>query len=172
MINYRYLINGVIAINSKIRWKPLIISLLITLCIGGLSGFLTRNSMDTYAKYNRPLFSPPGFIFPIVWTVLFVLMAISAYLIYTSDAPKKDKANALFLYFLQLIINFLWPIIFFKLDMLLLGFLWIVLLWVVVIFMIIGFYKIRPIAAFLQIPYLLWLSFAAYLNLGIYTLNK
>lgn len=161
-----------IAINTKIRWKPLILSLLIALGVGGLSGFLTRNSMDTYSKYNKPLLSPPGFIFPIVWTALFILMAISAYLIYVSDAPKKERSNALFLYLLQLIINFMWPIIFFKFDMLLLGFLWIVLLWVIVIFMIISFYKIKPIAALLQIPYLLWLSFAAYLNLGIYTLNK
>lgn len=128
--------------------------------------------MDNYKNYNRPILSPPGWLFPIVWSILFVLMAISAYIVFTSNATKKEKTDALFLYFLQLIINFFWTIIFFTFDQLLLGFLWIILLWFVVIFMMIAFFKIKPIAAYIQIPYILWLSFAAYLNLGIYVLNK
>ncbi len=140
--------------------------------MGALSAIFTNNSMNKYKNYNRPILSPPGWLFPIVWSILFVLMAISAYIVYTSNATKKEKTDALFLYFLQLVINFFWTIIFFSFDQLLLGFLWIILLWIVVIFMMLAFFKIKPIAAYLQIPYILWLSFAAYLNLGIYVLNK
>ena len=140
--------------------------------MGALSAIFTNNSMNKYKNYNRPILSPPGWLFPIVWSILFVLMAISAYIVYTSNATKKEKTDALFLYFLQLVINFFWTIIFFSFDQLLLGFLWIILLWIVVIFMMVAFFKRKPIAAYLQIPYILWLSFAAYLNLGIYVLNK
>lgn len=150
----------------------MIFFLVITLGVGALSAIFTNNSMDKYNNYNRPILSPPGWLFPIVWSILFVLMAISAYIVYTSNATKKEKTDALFLYFLQLVINFFWTIIFFSFDQLLLGFLWIILLWIVVIFMMLAFFKIKPIAAYLQIPYILWLSFAAYLNLGIYVLNK
>jgi len=150
----------------------LIFFLVITLGVGAVSAIFNNNSMDNYKNYNRPILSPPGWLFPIVWSILFVLMAISAYIIYTSDATKKEKTDALFLYFLQLVINFFWTIIFFTFDQVLLGFLWIILLWIVVIFMMVAFFKIKPIAAYLQIPYILWLSFAAYLNLGIYVLNK
>ncbi len=150
----------------------MIFFLVITLGVGAVSAIFNNNSMDNYKNYNRPILSPPGWLFPIVWSILFVLMAISAYIIYTSDATKKEKTDALFLYFLQLVINFFWTIIFFTFDQVLLGFLWIILLWIVVIFMMVAFFKIKPIAAYLQIPYILWLSFAAYLNLGIYVLNK
>lgn len=150
----------------------MIFFLVVTLGVAAASAFFTNNSMEKYKNYNKPILSPPDWLFPIVWSILFILMAISAYIIYTSDATKKEKTDALFLYFLQLVINFFWTIIFFSLNQRLLGFLWIILLWVVVIFMIITFYKIKPIAAYLNIPYLLWLSFAAYLNLGIYVLNR
>ena len=146
--------------------------LVITLGVGALSAFITRNDMDIDKRYNMPILSPPKIVFPIVWNILFILMAIAAYIIYTSDASSKDKKDALFLYFLQLIINFFWSIIFFSFDLVFLAFLWIMLLWVIVVFMIVAFYKIKPIAAYLLIPYLLWLSFAAYLNLGIYALNR
>lgn len=157
---------------SKIKWKPLIFFFVITFAFSALSGILTRNNMSQYKEYNLPILAPPSWLFPVVWTILYILMAISAYLIYTSDASKKEKTDSLFLYFLQLIINFFWSIIFFNLNQLFIGFLWIVLLWVIVIFMMIAFHKIKPIAAYLQIPYLLWISFAAYLNLQIYFLNK
>lgn len=157
---------------SKIKWKPLIISILISLSVGGLSAFFTRSSMDIYSKYNRPVLSPPGTVFPIVWTILFILMGISAYLVFISSVDEKIKSNALFLYGLQLIINFFWSIIFFNLEMLLFAFLWIILLWIVVFLMIISFWKINKLASYLQIPYLMWITFASYLNLGIYVLNK
>ncbi len=157
---------------KNIKWAQLILSIIISLSVGGLSGFLTSNNMDTYKKYHLPMLAPPGFVFPVVWTILFILMGISAYIVLNSTASNKEKANALFLYGLQLVINFLWPLIFFKFELVFLGFLWILLLLAVVAFMIVSFYKINPLSAYLQIPYFLWLLFAAYLNIGIYVLNK
>lgn len=154
----------------SIKVKPLIISLLISLGVGALSGFLTSSSMDTYKALIKPPLSPPGFIFPIVWTILFVLMGISAYLIYMSDSPQKSKA--LTIYAIQLIVNFFWSIIFFNMQMYLFAFIWLVALWVWIVFMIVNFYKINKTAAILQIPYLLWVTFAGYLNLMVYLLNK
>lgn len=157
---------------KNIKWIPLIISIVISLGVGGLSAFFTRNSMDTYKKYNLPLLAPPGFIFPIVWTILFILMGISAYIIFTSDAESREKTNALFLYGLQLVLNFFWSIIFFNMDMLFFSFIWIIFLWITVFFMFISFKNINKLAGYLQIPYLVWLTFAAYLNLGIFVLNR
>ena len=157
---------------TKIQWKPLIISILISLSVGGLSALLTMSSMNQYKSYSLPVIAPPSYIFPIVWTILFILMGISAYMIFVSKADKKLKANALFLYGLQLIINFFWSIIFFNFQLLFFAFVWIILLWIVVLLMISKFYKVNKTAAYLQIPYLLWITFAAYLNLGIYIFNK
>ncbi len=157
---------------SNIQWKPLIISIVISLGIGGLSGFLIKNSMEVYRSYNLPLLAPPGVIFPIVWTILYILMGISAYLIFVSDADRKQKTNSLFLYGLQLILNFFWPIIFFNMNMLFFSFIWILFLWITILLTIISFYKINRLAAYLLLPYLAWVSFAAYLNLGIFVLNR
>lgn len=157
---------------SKIKWKPLIISLIITFAVGGLSSLLTNSSMEKYMEYERPPLSPPSAVFGIVWPILFLLMAISAYLVYTSDASDKDKKSGLFLYGLQLFINFFWTIIFFNLDSKVFAFFWLILLWLVVLFMIRDFFKVSKLAGWLQIPYLVWLTFAAYLNLGIILLNK
>ncbi len=153
----------------KIKWKPLIISLLIPLVIGGLSALLTRNSMMVYERIQKPALAPPSIVFPIVWTILFLLMGISAYLIYTSNA--KNKQSALVIYAFQLLVNFLWPILFFGLQAYLFSFIWILLLWILILLMIWQFYKAVPLAAYLQIPYLLWVTFAAYLNLMVFLLN-
>ena len=156
----------------KSKSKALIISLLISLGVGALSGFLTKDSMKTFESLVKPALSPPGFIFPIVWTLLFVLMGVSAYLVWTSDAPRIQKQRALAVYGVQLAINFLWSIIFFNLDAYLFAFVWLLLLWLMIILMIYLFGKISRTAAYLQIPYLLWVSFAGYLNMAIYLLNK
>ena len=164
---------GATAMKSlKIQWKPLVISILISLVTGGISALLTSDSMKLYKSLNRPVLSPPPIAFPIVWTILYILMGVSAYMIFTSTADQKKKRNALFLYALQLVLNFLWPIIFFNLELYFFAFLWIVLLWVTVLLMIAEFMKIRPAAGFLQAPYLIWLTFAAYLSLAFYYLNK
>lgn len=154
---------------KKVNWKQLIISILFAEGIGLLAGFFTRNSSDVYQTLIKPPFSPPGYIFPIVWTVLYALMGISAYIIYTSDSEKKDEA--LTVYLLQLLLNFSWSIFFFSLNQYLLAFFVLLLLWVMILIMIGKFSEISPIAAYLQIPYLLWVTFAGYLNLAIYFLN-
>lgn len=152
------------------KWVPYIVSIAIALGVGGLGAFLTMNSMDIYATLNQPALSPPGFLFPIVWTILYTLMGISSAIIYKSD--DLDRTQALKIYAFQLIVNFLWTIIFFNLRQFLFAFIWLILLDVLVIVMIVKFHKISPLAAWLQIPYLLWILFATYLNLGIYLLNR
>ncbi len=153
-----------------IKWKSLIVSLLISLGTGGLAGFLTRNAMEAYGALKQPALAPPPVLFPIVWTILYVLMGISAYLIFQSDAPGRKRA--LVVYGLQLFVNFLWPVLFFNGQWYLLSFLWLMLLWVLILVMIRQFYRISPPAAWLQLPYFLWVTFAAYLNCAIWLLNR
>ena len=107
---------------------------------------------------------------PVVWSILFILMGISAYLIYMEGGEKRR--GALIIYGVQLAANFVWPILFFQMQAFLLSFIWLALLWLLVLIMIIAFYRIKPLAAYLQIPYLVWLTFAGYLNLAIYLLNR
>ena len=153
-----------------IKLKTLIISILIAFAFGILGTILGGN-FSSYEIINRPIFSPPAIIFPIVWTILYTLMGISSYLIYTSDANEVEKKSALSIYIIQLIINALWPLIFFRFKLYLLAFIWIIALIIAVIIMIYRFYKINPTAAYLQIPYILWLIFASILNYNIYLLN-
>ncbi len=153
-----------------IKWKQLIISILISLGIGGLSGFITKDSMETFENLNKPMLSPPSIVFPIVWGILFLLMGISAYLIYVNKSEYRKPA--LIIYGIQLVINFFWSIIFFNAQQYLFAFIWLIILLIAIIIMIVLFYKVKPAAAFLQIPYILWVSFAGYLNLMIYLLNR
>lgn len=153
----------------KLRSKSaLIISILIPLAVGSLSALFSGN-MSSYSMFEKPAFSPPGFIFPIVWTVLYILMGISSYLVYTSNSPYKP--NAVLLYGIQLFFNFFWSIIFFGLDLYLFAFIWLIALIFIIISMIKQFYIVSPAAAYLQIPYLIWCIFAAYLNFSIFILN-
>lgn len=126
--------------------------------------------MESYNALVKPFLTPPSFVFPIVWTILFLLMGISSYLIYLSN--EKGKTKALFFYALQLILNFIWPILFFNLEWYFFSFLWLILLFFVLVSMITQFYRINKVAAYLQIPYLLWVMFAGYLNFAIFLLNK
>ena len=149
--------------------RKLIISLLISLGVGGLSALITMGSMDIYKYLVKPPLSPPSILFPIVWTILYILMGISAYLVYRDSSIDS---GALKIYALQLFINFVWPILFFVLNYRLLALIWIIILDIVVIIMIRKFYKINKTAAYLQIPYLVWVLFATYLNFGFYMLNR
>ncbi len=152
--------------------KPYIISILIALGVGGLSAFFTRNSMDLYSEIIRPPLSPPSILFPIVWTVLFILMGISAAMIYTNEtAPEYQKKSALYTYAISLIVNFFWSIIFFNMRSFLFAFVWLILLLYLIIKTIIKYKKIEPVAAYLQIPYAIWVTFAGYLTLAIFILN-
>lgn len=155
---------------KSIQWKPLLINLLIPLATGGLSGFLTKEHTSAFQNVRQPPLSPPGFLFPIVWTILFILMGISAYLIYTAESDQKQKA--LVFYGIQLAVNFIRPLIYFNFQNYLFAFILIILLWVLILAMILSFYQIDHTAAFLQIPYLCWVTFAAYLNCGVWILNR
>ncbi len=155
----------------KIDKKRLIICLAIPLVVGGAAGLLAMNSMEAFEALNQPPLSPPGWLFPVVWTVLYVLMGIASYLVSVSDAPHEEKARALWTYGIQLAFNFLWPIAFFNLKWYLFAFLWLVILWILILITALRFGRIRKPAGYLLVPYLLWVAFAGYLNLGIYLLN-
>ncbi len=152
------------------KWAPYIVSILIALAVGGLGALLTMNSMDIYGELNQPPLSPPGFLFPIVWSILYTLMGVSSAIIYKSNDLEKN--DALKIYAFQLIVNFLWTLIFFNMRQFLFSFIWLVLLDILVVVMIVKFYRISPLAGLLQIPYLIWILFATYLNFGIYLLNR
>ena len=143
-------------------------SIIIPLVVGGIIGFITSNSID-YNSLEQPFLAPPAIVFPIVWTILYTLMGIS-YGILVDNSLVDSKINTI--YYLQLFVNALWSIFFFTLKWRLFAFLWILLLIVLVIIMIIRFYNKNKIAGLLQIPYLLWIIFASYLNLGVFFLNR
>ncbi len=155
--------------NSKL--KTFFICVAIPLLVGIIAGLITSGSMDTYGQLQQPPLAPPGRIFPIVWTVLYTLMGIASYLVLTSDADPTAKQNALFVYGLQLAVNFIWPILFFSLEWYLFSFAWIILLWVLILVTTAKFLQISTTAGLLLVPYLFWVIFAAYLNLGVYLLN-
>ena len=158
-------------INDKIRWKELITAIAIPLAVGGLSAFLTRDSMKKFSQLNQPPLSPPAWLFPVVWTILFALMGWASYRIYVSDASRPRKRRALTVYGVQLAFNFLWSLIFFNLGAYLAAFAVLMLLWLLIIVTLVSFWYIDSIAGELLIPYVLWVTFAAYLNLSIYLLN-
>ena len=157
----------------KQKIKPYIISIAAALGVGGLSAFFTRNNMDLYEEIVTPPLSPPSILFPIVWTVLYVLMGISAAMICTDAfATQREKRSALFTYTLSLVVNFFWSIIFFNMRAFFFAFLWLLLLLVLIIRTIMKYRDINPAAAYLQIPYAIWVSFAGYLTASIWFLNK
>lgn len=144
------------------KYKPYILQVLIALAVGGLAGFLTRGSYNVYQEVIKPPLAPPPILFPIVWTILYVLMGISAGII------SAQTGRVPFIYYLQLAVNFVWPIIFFNMQSYLFAFIWLVLLWVLIIAMIVEFSRTSKLAAILQLPYLLWVTFAGYLNFFIW----
>lgn len=152
--------------------KPYVISIAIALAVGGLSALITKDSMDIYSTVNQPPLAPPGFLFPIVWAILYILMGISSAKIYTSKKLAPQYASkGLLVYGVSLFFNFFWSIIFFNLRAFLFSFIWLLVLWILIIYTIYLYSKVVKWAAYLQIPYLLWVTFAAYLNLMIYLLN-
>ena len=152
----------------KIQWKDLITCVAVPLAVGGLAAFLTKNSMETFELLEKPALTPPGWLFPVVWSVLYILMGIASYLVLTSGKPND---TALAVYGIQLAFNFFWSILFFNMGMYLFAFIWLVLLWLLILKTTILFYQISKPAGYLMVPYLLWVAFAGYLNLSIYLLN-
>ena len=148
------------------------VAVAIPLAVGILSALLTKNNMDIYAELNSPPLSPPSFLFPVVWTVLYVLMGISSALIWKRRSQSISAADTgLGVYALCLAFNFAWSIIFFNMRAFAFSFLWLTALILLIVLTIIFYRKVSPAAAYLQIPYLIWCSFAWSLNLGIWILN-
>ena len=157
---------------KKSAWKTYVFWLLLTEAVGGLSGWLTREGSKLYqTTIQQPPLSPPGIVFPIVWGILFALMGISAARIYLA-APSLARTRGLRLFFLQLFFNFFWSIIFFNLQAFGFALLWLLGLGGLILLMILTFRKTDAPAAWLQVPYLLWVTFAAYLNFGVWMLNR
>ena len=154
----------------KIAWKKLLICLAIPLAVGGLSALIS-GGMGEYDNFVQPPLSPPGWVFPVVWTILYLLMGYASYRVLTANAPKEEITKALTLYGGQLLLNFLWSPIFFGLGWYWVAFIELIALWVAVFFTIRAFSKIDDRAGDLLLPYLLWLTFAAYLNFGVALLN-
>lgn len=155
------------------KYKTYFVGILIPVAVGIVSSLLVQENFLLYEELTRPPLAPPKYIFPIVWTILYILMGISSARIYLCETSERsDIKQALTLYGVQLVFNFMWPIAFFNFEALLFAFIWLMIMWVIIILMIIKFYTIDKTAAYLQIPYLLWTTFAAYLNFGFYLLNR
>ena len=154
----------------KLNLKKLLLNLAIPLAVGGLAA-LVSGGMGDYKMLNQPPLSPPGWVFPIVWTILYLAMGYAAYRVQNSDAEPDAIRRAMVFYYVQLALNFLWPVLFFGFDAYLLAFVEILLLWVAICVTMWNFYRIDERAGDLFLPYLLWVTFAAYLNLGVYLLN-
>lgn len=150
----------------------LIIAIGIPLAVGALSAFLTSDTMVKFQQLNKPDFAPSGSIFPIVWTLLYILMGIASYRFYLKGIENQEVKSALIFYILQLIFNFFWSIIFFGLGMRGLAFIWLIILWILIVITTVKFYKLDKIAGYLMIPYILWVSFAGVLNYSVWMLNR
>ncbi len=148
------------------KWKTYAAYIIVTLLGGILVALFTMDGMQVYSALEKPMLTPPAWLFPIAWTILYILMAIGA----SRYALKSKMISGV--YFLQLIVNYLWSIIFFGFNAYLFAFFWLLLLLVLVIVMTVQFYKVDKLAGLLQIPYILWLVFAGYLNIMVYLLNR
>ena len=157
--------------NKPLKWQKMLLCILIPLAVGALAGRLSREGMSLYQTMYKPLLSPPGWVFPAAWSLLYILMGIASCLVYCSEASRPRKKRALILYGLQLAVNFVWPLLFFRFGLLWLSFFWLLLLIGLVWACMTLFRYILPKAGKLMLPYLLWLFYAAYLNLGAALLN-
>ena len=155
---------------QKINWKRLIPALLIPLAVGALAALLTKDAMARFGELRKPPLSPPAWLFPVVWTILYLLMGLASYLVVMRE-NSPETATALRYYALQLVFNFFWSILFFNLEAYLLAFFWLLALLLLIVVTTVLFWRIRRSAGVLLLPYLLWVSFAGYLNIGIYLLQ-
>ena len=162
---------------KKFNIVKFIVAILIPLLVGGVSAFITKDPMMVFYTIKKPPLAPPGIAFPIAWSILYVLMGISSYLINELDVDKLSgkkvalRKNTLIIYVVQLVFNFFWSIIFFKISMYKFAFVWLVILWIMVFIFIKNAMKLNKTAAYLMIPYLLWMTFAGYLNIMISIFN-
>ena len=155
----------------KENWKTYLFWILLAEGVGALAGLLTRGGTEMFQNTVRqPPLSPPAIVFPIVWGILYALMGIGAARVRVQE-ESRERNRAMNIFIAQLIVNFFWSLIFFNARAYGFALLWLILLWVLIIWMILAFRKVNPWAAYLQIPYLLWVTFAAYLNWGVWRLN-
>ena len=152
----------------KIQWKKLLICIAIPILTGLAASFLTRENMSLFDSVRKPPLAPPAWLFPVAWTILYVLMGIASYLVLLSCKPD---CTSLIIYGVQLAFNFAWSLFFFNLKLYLFSFLWLILLWLLILTTILLFRKTSKTAVYLMIPYLVWVTFAGYLNFGIFLLN-
>lgn len=144
---------------------------LTPLVVGAVASLLTMGGMKSFAALRQPFLSPPAWLFPVAWTILYLLMGAASYLVYTAKAEPEELENAVTIYMAQLLVNFLWPTFFFNFQWYLFSFLWLLFLWILVFLTTKRFYRISKTAGCLMLPYLLWLIFAGYLNFGVWLLN-
>ena len=156
----------------RIQTGKLLAALAIPLATGAFSAFLTRGGMRSFKSVAQPPLSPPAWVFPVAWTLLYLMMGLSSYLVLTSTASPARRERALTVYALSLAVNFLWPIVFFTMRFYFAAFLLLLALWVLAAIAALLFSCIDDKAGRLMIPYLVWLSFAAYLNFGVWLLNR
>jgi len=154
------------------RFKLLLFCVAVPLAVGVLSALLSGSGMKAFADLNQPPLSPPGWVFPVAWTILYTLMGIASFYVLTAEKPQREIDGALRFYLMQLTVNFFWSILFFGFSLYLFSFLWLLLLWVLILITTIRFYRIKELSGYLMVPYLVWVTFAGYLNLGIYFLNR
>lgn len=156
----------------KINWKKLILCLAVPLVIGGIAALISGGGMADYRNLNQPPLAPPGWVFPVVWTVLYLLMGYASYRVLTSEKEPSQIRKALRLYAVQLLVNFLWPLVFFGLNWRLAAFFILILLWILIFFTMREFSEIDELAGDLLLPYIVWVTFAGYLNFATYLLNR
>ena len=153
-------------------WK-LVVSIVACLAAGAIGSIFTRSAVTTwYATLGKPAFSPPNWLFAPVWTLLYILMGIAAFLVWRKGLGNRQVRSALIVFLIQLILNTLWSVVFFGLESPLFGLVVISVLWVVILVTVIQFFKISRAASILLWPYLLWVTFAAVLNSSIWLLNR
>lgn len=156
----------------KKEWKTYLVWIALTEAAGALVGLLTRGGVERYQRLAlEPPLSPPGFIFPIVWTVLYALLGAGAARLWLAE-DSTGRSQGLKLWLVQMAVNLLWPILFFGFGAFGLSLLWLTVLWGLSLWMILSFARVDSLAARLQLPYQLWLTFAWYLNLGVWLLNR
>lgn len=151
------------------KWKQLVLCLAVPLAAGGLSAFLSREGMEGFDALRQPPLSPPMWLFPVMWTLLFLMMGLASWLVLREERKRRD--GALTVYGIQLFFNFFWSLLFFRWGLYFAALLWLAALWGLIAWTALLFRKIRPAAGGLLVPYLLWVAFAAYLNAGVWLLN-
>ena len=155
----------------KIKWKTLIGAIALPIVVGGISALLSMGGMKHFESVSKPPLTPPGWLFPIAWTILYTLMGIASYLVLTANKGEEMTVKALSAYTVQLGFNFLWSIFFFGFELYAFSFVWLLALIGLIVLTMVRFYRIEPKSAYLLIPYLMWVAFAGYLNLGVAVLN-